>query len=100
MTFRTSLKNMTFRTSKSCEGACNVDGSTSPEEEIISAKTKTPVSIWMVQMRRQLKCFLTSFSGEERKALTNKIKPIGGILYESSVRILYFIVKYDSSNPD
>ena len=37
---------------------------------------------------------LTSFTADERKCLSDKIKAIGGILYESSVRLLYLEVKY------
>ena len=90
-----------FYLTKTCEGARYGDRLTSPAEEILSAKTKTCVSnVEDTQMRRQLKFLLISFSGEERKTLANKLRHIGGILHESSVRILYFIIQYDISNPD
>ena len=49
-----------------------------------------------LQLRKKPKILLTNFSDEEKVILSNKIRGIGGILYESSVRLYNYMRSFHS----
>ena len=62
-------------------------------KETLGAKVKQTSMEESTLLRKKPKILLTSFSVEERRCLSEKIRTIGGILYESSVRLLYLEIK-------